>query len=220
MPEQKDSKQPEDLPRAVEICPFLPEVKGFLAPEEGRLLQEAAFEASDLGPCLEIGGYCGLSSIYLGLGARERGGVLFSVDHHHGSEEHQPGEEFFDSDLFDPQQDLMDSFPEFRKNLRRAGLEDTVLPLVCSSELAARSWSTPLALVFIDGGHSEKAAFEDYELWSRHILPGGFLAIHDIFFDPSQGGQAPRQIYEKALESGVFQEHRLVNTLGVLLRVS
>ncbi|MFP4392612.1 MAG: class I SAM-dependent methyltransferase [Desulfohalobiaceae bacterium] len=218
MQDQRNRKQPGDLPRAEEICPFLPEVKGFLASEEGRVLQEAGFEASDLGPCLEIGGYCGLSSIYLGLGVRERGGVLFSVDHHHGSEEHQPGEEFFDPDLLDPLQGRPDSFPEFRRNLQRAGLQDTVVPLVCTSELAARMWATPLALVFIDGGHSQEAAFADYEFWSRHILPGGFLAIHDIFFDPAQGGQAPRQVYERALHSGMFQEHRLVESLGVLLR--
>lgn len=207
------------LPRAQELCPFLSEVKGFLAPEEGRLLQEASFEASALGPCLEIGSYCGLSSIYLGLGVRQRGGVLFSIDHHQGSEEHQPGEEYFDPDLLDPLQGRPDSFPEFRRNLRRAGLEDTVAPLVCSSELAARMWATPLALVFIDGGHSQEAAEADYELWARHILPGGFLAVHDIFFDPSLGGQAPRFIYEKALASGQFQEHRLVESLGVLVRI-
>jgi predicted O-methyltransferase YrrM len=219
MPEIKSQLQAHDLARVEELCPFLPEVKGFLAPEEGRLLQQAAFEVSALGPCLEIGGYCGLSTIYLGLGVRPRGGVLFSIDHHQGSEEHQPGQEYFDPDLYDPLQDRPDTFPEFRRNLQRAGLQDTVAPLVCPSELAARQWATPLALVFIDGGHSQEAAFADYELWSRHILPGGLLAIHDIFFDPAQGGQAPRQIYARALQSKMFQEHRLLNTLGLLLRV-
>jgi len=72
----------------VKIAPALLEaVKGFIDLDEGARLYEAALAASRLGPCLEIGSYCGKSSLYLGSACRESGGVLFSVDHHRGSEE-------------------------------------------------------------------------------------------------------------------------------------
>ncbi len=197
---------------------LIQEVKGFLDEEEGLFLYQAAETAAPLGPCLEIGSYCGKSSIYLGLGCKAHQGVLFSIDHHRGSEEQQPGEEYFDPALFDPESGRIDTFPFFRKTIEKAGLEDTIVPLVCPSPLAARQWATPLSLVFIDGGHSFEAANQDYRNWGRHILPGGYLLIHDIFEDPQQGGQAPFQVFRLALASGHFQELPRVKTLGVLKR--
>jgi hypothetical protein len=64
-----------------------------------------------------------------------------------------------------------------------------------------------------------EAARTDYNAWTGHILSGGFLLIHDIFPDPSQGGQAPYHIYNLALQSGLFRKHSMVKTLGVLQRV-
>lgn len=195
-----------------------PQVKGFLPEVEGMRLYELAREAGRLGPCLEIGSYCGKSTTYLGLGCKEAGTVLYSIDHHRGSEEHQPGQEYHDPDLFDPRTGRMDSFGEFRKTLALAGLEDTVVPIVAPSFVAARCWATPLALVFIDGGHSLEAAMTDYTCWAAHVMPGGFLAIHDIFPDPARGGQAPYTIYKLAVASGLFEERPMMETLGVLRR--
>jgi MMP 1-O-methyltransferase len=194
------------------------EVKGFLDEEEGLFLYQAAAEAAHQGPCLEIGSYCGKSAIYLGMGCKTCEGVLYSIDHHRGSEEQQPGEEYYDATLFDPQSGCINTFPFFRKTIEKAGLEDTVIPLVCPSPLAARQWATPLSLVFIDGGHSFESAYQDYQNWARHILPGGYLLIHDIFEDPKKGGQAPYRVYRMALDSGHFQELPRVKTLGVLKR--
>ncbi len=191
-------------------------VKGFLDEEEGMRLYETALEASRLGPCLEIGSYCGKSAIYLGTACRENRGILFSIDHHRGSEEQQPGEEYFDPDLFDEETGLVDTFKEFRRAIEKAGLVDTVVPIVCRSEVAARLWSTPLSLLFIDGGHSYEAALTDYRCWTKHLLPGGYLVIHDIFDDPKKGGQAPYQVYTLAVESGLFRELPMTQTLGVL----
>jgi predicted O-methyltransferase YrrM len=196
------------------------EVKGFLDPEEGKHLYGLALEASRLGPVLEIGGYCGKSTLYLGLACRRTGGVLFSIDHHRGSEEQQPGQEYYDPDLYDHQERRVDTFRLFRRAIERAGLADTVVPIVASSELAARMWKTPLSMVFIDGGHSYAAAFTDYASWSPHIVPGGILAVHDIFTDPAEGGQAPRFIYGLALASGAYAELPLVKTLGALKRLA
>jgi predicted O-methyltransferase YrrM len=203
-----------------EGIPFdlIQEVKGFLNEEEGLFLYQTAKEAGRLGPCLEIGSYCGKSAIYLGLGCKAHQGVLFSIDHHRGSEEQQPGEEYFDSELLDPVSGRIDTFPFFRRTIEKAGLEETIVPIICESALAARGWSTPLSLVFIDGGHSFESAWQDYQNWAKHLLPGGYLLIHDIFEDPKKGGQAPFRVYQMALASGLFLELPRVKTLGVLKR--
>lgn len=196
------------------------ETKGFLDAEEGRRLYEIAKEASAMGPCLEIGSYCGKSSLYLGAGCLENNGILFSIDHHRGSEEQQPGEGYFDPETWAPRFGRIDTLPLFRTTLERAGLEQTVVPMVCPSAVAARMWNTPLSLVFIDGGHSDESAEADYNAWSPHVMAGGFLLIHDIFPNPEDGGQAPYQIYQKALASGLFEKLPMTKTLGVLRRVS
>ena len=193
-------------------------IKGFLDPEEGRGLYRIALQASRLGPCLEIGSYCGKSAVFLGSACRENGATLFSIDHHQGSEEHQPGEEYFDPALFDFRTFSTNTFPLFRQTLVRAGLEETVVPVVSRSDIVARSWATPLSLVFIDGGHALDTVRSDYERWGGHILPGGYLLIHDIFENPEQGGQAPWEVYRLALASGRFDERPRIKTLGVLRR--
>ncbi len=194
------------------------EIKGFLDEEEGWRLYETALEASRWGPCLEIGSYCGKSTVYLGTACKKHNGILYSIDHHRGSEEQQSGEAYSDPDLLDPETGRVNTFRAFRETVERAGLEDTVVPMVCRSEVAARSWSTPLSLVFIDGGHSYEDAYRDYVSWAGHIMPGGFLMIHDVFMDPRKGGQAPYQVYCRALDSGRFLERAMTKTLGVLQR--
>lgn len=199
---------------------LLANTKGFLDEEEGQCLYDMALEAGPLGPCLEIGSYCGKSTLYLATACQKSNSILYSIDHHRGSEEQQPGEEYFDPDLLDPQSGGVNTFNVFRSTVKSGGLEETVVPIVSRSEVAARLWATPLSLVFIDGGHSMEAACTDYDAWSGHIIPGGFLLIHDIFTDPSEGGQAPYHIYQLAMDSGLFKKIKMVKTLGVLQRVA
>ena len=199
---------------------LIAETKGFLDPEEGQCLYETAREAGIKGPCLEIGSYCGLSTLYLGTGCKASDSILFAVDHHRGSEEHQPGEEYFDPELMDSRSGKVDSFRFFRATLARAGLEDTVVPIVSSSPVTARRWRTPLSLVFIDGGHAYETVETDYICWSPFITPGGYLLIHDVFPNPADGGQAPYRIYEKAIAEGQFEPVRMVKSLGVLRKVT
>ena len=194
-------------------------IKGFLDAEEGRRLYEIALEAGCKGPCLEIGCYCGKSTVYLGSACKEKQQVLFSVDHHQGSEEHQPGQAYFDPALYDPRLGRINTFTEFRKTVHLAQLEDTVVPIVNRSDIAARHWEIPLSLVFIDGGHSYGAVLTDYRVWSPHIIPGGYLLIHDVFENPEQGGQAPFEVYQTAVSSGAFQPLAMTGTLGVLKRM-
>ena len=193
-------------------------VKGFLAPAEGRALFDAAKSVASLGPVLEVGSYCGKSTVYLGTACKETANTLFAVDHHRGSEEHQQGEEYHDVDLYDAAADLMDSLPAFRATLRAAQLEEVVVPIVAASVVAARHWRTPLGMVFIDGGHSLEAAMNDYRAWASHLVPGGLLAIHDIFENPAEGGQAPHEILKLARASGLFADHDRVETLALLTR--
>ena len=195
-------------------------VKGFLAPEEGMRLYGLACEAAKLGPCLEIGSYCGKSTLYLGAACSRRKMTLFSIDHHCGSEEQQPGELYFDAGLFDPVLYRVDTFRHFQQTLKSADLEKTVVPLVTRSETAARHWGTPLGMVFIDGGHAYDTVLTDYRCWHRHILPHGFLTFHDIYPDPADGGQAPYEVYQEALSSGEFRQLPMTGSLGILQRVA
>ncbi len=191
-------------------------IKGFLTPEEGAALSDAARECGALGPILEIGGYCGRSAAYLGPMAREAGTILYSLDHHRGSEENQPGWEWHDPELFDKDAGTLDTLPTFRRTIARANLEDCVVALVGPSRAISRHWTTPLGMVFIDGGHTMKAAFDDYRGWASKILPGGILAIHDVFPNPDDGGRPPYEIYRKALASGLFEQISLVRSLALL----
>lgn len=185
--------------------------------EEGMALYEAGLEAARVGPLLEIGTYCGKSAVYLGAAAREAGTVLFTIDHHRGSEEIQPGWEHHDPDLIDPRTGRMDSLPFFRRTIAEAGLEDVVIGIVGDSPTVAKHWETQLGLVLIDGAHSEDLAMGDYEAWAPMIVLGGLLAIHDVFEDRAQGGRGPYLVYERALDEG-FQEVTAEGSLRTVRR--
>lgn len=193
--------------------------KGFLPCDEADALYDAAWAMAPAGVLLEVGTYCGKSATFLGAAASLRGGRVVTVDHHRGSEENQPGWEWHDPELVDPAVGVMDTLPFFRHTMYAAGLEEVVVAVVGPSRVVASLWSTPLALLFIDGGHAEEHAQNDYSGWSPFVMPGGVLAIHDVFPDPADGGQAPFHIYQRALGDG-FVEVRHVGSLRVLRRPS
>ncbi|MFE9378472.1 class I SAM-dependent methyltransferase [Streptomyces sp. NPDC006855] len=204
-----------------EILAAFEAAKGFMPVHEGLALYAAAIEAGALGlPLLEVGTYCGRSAILLADAARGAGVSALTVDHHRGSEEQQPGWEYHDPSVVDPEVGLMDTLPTFRRTLRRAGLEDHVVAIVGRSPQVAAVWSGPLGLVFIDGGHTDEHASADYEGWAPHVVEGGLLVIHDVFTDPADGGQAPYRIYRRALASGAFTEVSATDSLRVLRRTA
>ena len=192
--------------------------KGFMPHDEGMALYRAGLDAGRLGPLLEIGSYCGKSAIYLGAAAGETGRVLFTVDHHRGSEENQPGWEYHDASLVDPATGRLDTLPHFRATLAGLGLDDDVIAIVGRSADVARLWQAPLGMLFIDGGHTEAAAQADYEGWAPHVARGGALAIHDVFPNPADGGRPPYHIYLRALASGAFTEVAVEGSLRLLER--
>lgn len=193
-------------------------VTGFMPSDEGRALFDAASRYLDGGVAVEIGTYCGRSTVLLGAAAARTGGVLYTVDHHRGSEEHQPGWEYHDAALVDPLSGRFDTLPSFRRTMDAAGLEDAVVAVVGRSAVVARGWRTPVQVLFIDGGHSEAAAWEDFDGWAKWVAVGGALIIHDVFPDPRDGGRPPYEIYCRAIESGDFTEVGCTGSLRVLER--
>jgi predicted O-methyltransferase YrrM len=193
-------------------------VKGFLDPLEGAALFAAAEAMAPHGLCVEIGSYCGKSTIIIGAACQKAGGILLAIDHHRGSEENQPGEEYYDPDL-DDGDGGMSTLLLFRANIRRAGLEDTVIPALSPSQMVARLPMAAPAFVFIDGGHSMPSALADWQNWGARVMKGGLLAIHDVFPNPADGGRPPHEIYKLALHSGLFEEEKAVKSLRVLRRL-
>jgi predicted O-methyltransferase YrrM len=181
-------------------------------------LYAAAVGAAVDGPLVEIGSWLGKSTLYLAAAARARKTFVVTVDHHRGSEEHQPGWDYHDATLVDPEVGRIDTLPGFRRTTAVAGVEDVVVGVIARSEVLASLWALPVAFLFLDGSHTDEAAQQDYACWSPHLASNGTLAIHDVFPDPAGGGQAPYRMYLRALESGLFTELPGTGSLRVLCR--
>jgi hypothetical protein len=226
--------------RIDELVALARSTRGFMPDDEGAALLDAALRAGrafggDAGSggggltgrgaappptFVEVGAWCGKSTVYLGAAAEATGAVLFSVDHHHGSEENQAGWEHHAADLVDPSDGRLDTLPHWRRAVAGAGLEPTVVGVVGDSPTVAACWRTPLAFCFIDGGHSEEPAWADFRGWSPHVAEGGWLAIHDVFPDPADGGRPPYELWLAALASGQWAEDGERGSLRVLRRVA
>lgn len=211
---------PDEAGMREEVKGLARKVKGFLSEREGMKLFELARAASAEAPCLEIGGYCGKSTMYLAEGCRAAGShCLFSIDHHHGSEEQQPGQEYFDPELFDAARGVVDTLPAFLDNVRRAGLRDWVIPVVAESLRLGANWrNVELGLVFIDGGHARQDVETDFQAWGGRIVPGGWLCFHDVYPNPADGGQAPYEVFETVRRMRQWRSAGLFESLGVLQR--
>jgi predicted O-methyltransferase YrrM len=195
------------------------DAKGFLSEQEGIKLFELARQSAGRAPCLEIGSYCGKSTIFLAEGCRAAGGhALYAVDHHRGSEEQQPGQQYFDPTLFDPALERPNTLPTFLGNLERTGLREWVIPVVTESARFAANWTGGLSLVFIDGGHGRQDVERDLRLWGQHVIKGGWLCFHDVYPNPADGGQAPYEVFEIARAAREWRFEGLFGSLGVLER--
>ena len=193
-------------------------VKGFMPGNEGEALAYWAAKALDTSSSLgiEIGTYCGKSTIYLAYGASISGATLVTVDHHHGSEENGPGWAYHDPQLVDPVTGKLDTLYRFRRTLDISGLQDHVVAVVAPSARAAAILPKQVSLVFIDGGHGREIAWSDYRNFAPKVAPGGYLLIHDVFEDPAQGGRPPWEIFVEAVGPGGFQEVAQEGSLRVL----
>jgi MMP 1-O-methyltransferase len=193
--------------------------KGFLPADEAAALLEAA-RAARPGTWLEVGTYCGLSTVHLGGAAREVGARLVTLDHHRGSEENQPGWEWHDASLVDMHTGRLETLPSLRRTLWDAGLDDVVSVLVATTQQVAPWWTTPLTLLFLDGNHTEEVAQHDYAGFAPHVVEGGTLLVHDVFERPEDGGRPPWNVFRRAVDSGAFTEAGVTGSLRVLRRTS
>ena len=191
-------------------------LKGFMPKHEGIALTKWSEKFSSIGPIMEIGSYCGKSAIYLSKGAILNDQLVYTIDHHFGSEEHQIKEEYFDSEIFDYKNQRVNTLPLLIKNINKIQVKN-IVPIVSNSVDIASKWNAKLGMVFIDGGHSFKAANDDYESWNIKIKQNGALVIHDIFENPDEGGQAPFEIFQKALKNN-FEVYERVDTLACLIK--
>ncbi len=208
--------------RVAELLAQADQVTGFMPSDEGRALFDNALlhgARKPNGTWLEIGAYCGKSSIYLGAAAEQGSCLLYSLDHHHGSEENQAGWPYHDPTLVDLEDGRLNTLPHWQRNIAKARLEDSVVALVGESSIIAKHFAQPLDLLFIDGGHGHDVAWRDFQLWARKITVGGFLIIHDVFANPADGGQVPYEIYRTAVQSGVFVDVAEVGSLRVTVRI-
>jgi len=216
--------------RRAELVALARATRGFMPDDEGLALLDAAATVGRTladGPgeptmpsvFVEIGAWCGKSTVYLGAAAEETGAVLFSVDHHRGSEENQVGWEHHDPDLVDVAVGRIDTLPYWRRTIAAARLEAVAVGVVGDSPTVARAWTTALDFCFIDGGHGEAPAWADYRGWAPHVRLGGMLAIHDVFPDPADGGRPPYELWCHACRSGEWEEAGACGSLRVLRRV-
>ena len=195
------------------------DVKGFLSDKEAKKLQELFLKVHHLGSVLEIGTYCGKSALNFSDIAKDVNGIIYTVDHHTGSEEHQFGEEYHDSELFDERLKKFNTLPEFLNNLKFKKMAKFIIPIIDNSQNASKVFSEKISLLFIDGGHSFETALSDYNAWKDKICSGGLLVIHDVFPNPKDGGRPPYEIYTLARESKEFNDLGLYETLGILKKL-
>ena len=195
------------------------DVKGFLSDKEAKKLQELFLKVHHLGSVLEIGTYCGKSALNFSDVAKDVNGLIYTIDHHTGSEEHQLGEEYHDSELFDKRLKKFNTLPEFLNNLKSKKMAKFIIPIIDKSQNASNFFSEKISLLFIDGGHSFETALSDYNAWKDKICSDGLLVIHDVFPNPKDGGRPPYEIYTLARESKEFDDLGIYETLGILKKV-
>ena len=192
-------------------------LKGFMPSHEGLALTKWAEEFSHYGPALEIGTFGAKSALYIAAGSSILNQLVYTIDHHSGSEEHQLGEEYFDPEIYDEKLGRVNTVPLMQSNLQQFDESKWVVPILANANSVAPSWGIELGLLFIDGSHTEISAMNDYDNWRSKLHSKGALVIHDIYEKPEDGGQAPYLIYQKALEEG-FQLYERVDTIVCLTK--
>ena len=187
-----------------EITRLVENVKGWLTPQEGRLLYALARNCTGRGIIVEIGSWKGKSTIWLGKGSKAGKNIpIHAIDPHTGSPETWQ--------MYGP----VWTFDEFRSNIHAANLDGLVIPLRQTSEEAARSFEGAVELIFIDGAHEYEMVRLDFELWFPKVVDGGIMAFHDA------DSPGPRAVVEKCvLKSRHFRHGRFVDSILVAEKVS
>jgi len=201
-------------PRAegsIETKPFVTEhgfaegIEGWLKKEEGELLHGLAKECTGEGTIVEIGSWKGKSTVCLATGSQRGNRVkVYAIDPHTGSAQTEElvGEQW--------------TYPDFMNNINKAGVEDIVVPLVMTSEEAARDFDEPVELIFVDGDHDYEMVQLDFQLWFPKLIIGGTMAFHD-----TEGWPGPEKVAEECLRDSVhFANYTVVDSLAFATKVS
>ena len=174
------------------------EIDGWLSDSEGELLYKLAKNIPSGQAIVEIGSWKGKSTVWLAKGTEAgQGNKVYSIDPHSRSKAHiSEGER--------------STYPTFLTNLNKAGVQNTVVPLVTTSDKAARRWQEKVGLLWIDASHEYQDVKRDFLSWKRHLLPGAIVALHDC----DQPG--PAQVVEEYLRhSSDFTIMQYVDTTVV-----
>jgi len=133
-------------------------VKGWLHAEEGRALARLA----DGKRVLEIGSYCGLSTICIGRTAKS----VTAIDYFDGRATPVPE----------------GTFAEFMSNCQRYGIDSKVTLVHPEAVIPGPAYE----FIFIDGDHSYEAVHADIEKALPMLAPGGLIAFHDYRTHPNE----------------------------------
>ncbi len=183
------------------------------------LARVATAALRNAGPLVELGSYCGRSTVVLAAIVARASRQLISIDHHLGSEEMLPPFPYFDPALVDPYSGRFDSLGTLVETLDLAGLRSSVTLLVANNRQADAMLRAPAAFVLIDGGHDQISPWWDLKIALRLLPKGGLLALHDVFENPSDGGRPPFWVMEAALHLG-FAPFARLRSLATLVRNS
>jgi predicted O-methyltransferase YrrM len=158
--------------------------------------------AHSTGDFLEIGSYCGRSTVVLGALASQHGRRLVTVDRHLGSIEMLPPFPYFDQAIIDRTHHRLDSLWVLMDTLELAGLRDHVTVVVAPSRSLRASLRPGYAMIMIDGGHDPLSAWTDYLTACELLGDEGTLIIDDVFENPAHGGRPPYEIMVAAQHAG------------------
>ncbi len=192
-------------------------IDGWLTELEGAALYIAAGQGFGNGVIVEIGSFKGKSTIWLASASKKVGRELvYAIDNHLGSPEHRPGGKYASHMPPEGTTEFV-----FRSNIREAGIEDWVKPIIGTSLDTLRSWDYPIRLLFIDGDHSYQAARGDFLGWEKYVVAGGLIAFHDVdrWDGSSKVLNGPTKVvYKDAAQTGLYSAPIIVNHMAFLTK--
>lgn len=181
-----------------DIKKFINGIEGWLSDREGEFLYYTAKNCEGKGVIVEIGSWKGKSTIFIGKGALAGKRIkVYAIDPHTGSPENIKvlGKVW--------------TYDDFKKNIENAGLNDIVIPIVKTSEEAAKNFTDPVEFIFIDGVHEYEMVKQDFELWFPKLIDGGIIAIHDTV------APGPKKVVKKYIyKSKYFKNVGFVDTIA------
>jgi MMP 1-O-methyltransferase len=176
-------------------------VPGMLTQNEVEYLYRLGQSNPGKGVILEIGSWKGKSTICLAHGSMiVSGEKVYAVDPHRPLVDEGYAE---------------DTEAEFLANIREAGVETHVVPMVMTSEQAVQGWNQPIRLLWIDGDHRYEQVRKDFLLWEPHVIDGGIIAMHDTI--RKRGPK--RVLWEIVFPSNHFQQISIVDNLTAVRKV-